>query len=87
MIDENFKVMRFIAEYCEETETLITEYDLAAFNLEKFQAEFNELNREDPMFGCYPIQEKNIPFLKKYLDNDIVWDFNQKSYFVEASSI
>jgi len=87
MMDETFKVRRYIAEYCEETEALIAEYDLVSFDLVKFQTEFNEPNSENPMFECCPIKEKNIPFIENYVAQKIAWNFNQKSYFVEASAI
>ncbi|WP_290702410.1 hypothetical protein [Amphritea sp.] len=87
MIDTIFNVRRYIAEYSEETEELTAEYDLASFDLVRFQAELNEPNSEDPMFDCYPIQEINVIFIEHYMSHKISWDFNKNSYFVEAHCI
>ena len=87
MIDNIFKVRRYIAVYSEETEELIAEYDLASFDLVKFQTELNEPNSDNPMFDCYPIKEINVKFIESYINNKIEWDFNEKSYFVEAHAI
>ena len=87
MIDTHFKVKRYIAEYSEATDELLGKYDLSSFELEKFQVEFGEPNIENPMFDCYPIKEKNINFLKGYIEKEPKWDFNNKSYFVEAHAI
>jgi len=87
MIDDTFKVRRYITEFCEETEELIAEYDLASFDLAKFQNELNEPNKENPMFDCYPINKENVKFIENYISNNITWDFKKKSYFVEAHAI
>jgi len=83
MIDDTFKVRRYITEFCEETEELIAEYDLASFDLVKFQNELNEPNNENPMFDCYPINKENVKFIENYISNNI----EKKSYFVEAHAI
>jgi hypothetical protein len=87
MIDIEFGVRRYIAEYSEETEELIAEHDLTGFELSQFQREFNEPNNEDPMFDCYPIKLENLSFLKTYINDEPEWNFVKKSYFVEAHSI
>lgn len=87
MIDTKFNVRRYIAEYSEETQELIAEYDLALFELSQFQKEFNEPNGNDPMFDCYPIKLENTRFLKGYIIDEPKWDFVKKSYFVEAHGI
>ena len=84
MRDEQYDVRRYIAEYSEETQELTGEYDLADFDLTKFQAEFNEPNPDDPMVDCYPITADNVAFLKPYLATEPDWNFAENSYFVEA---
>lgn len=85
MIDTELIVRRYIAEYSNDSEELTAEYELTAFDLSKFQAEFNEPNPRDPMFDCYEITEGNVEFIEKYLGVDVCWDFASKCYFVEAS--
>jgi hypothetical protein len=87
MIDSKYKVRRYIAEYSEETEKLLAEYELSAFDLAKFQKEFGEICPENPMFDCYPIKKSNVAFLKSYINEEPSWDFAKKSYFVEAHAI
>lgn len=87
MIDNVFKVRRFITAFSEESGELTAEYDLASFDLVKFQTEFNEPNDKNPMLDCYPIREANVRFIESYISNKIVWDFNKKSYFIEAHAI
>lgn len=87
MIDDIYKVRRYITVFSEETEELIAEYDLASFNLAKFQTELNEPNSENPMFDCYPIKKENVKFIENYISNNIAWDFKSMSYFVEAHAI
>ncbi len=87
MIDSKYKVKRYITEFSEETEELISEHDLVDFELSKFQKEFNEPNSENPMFDCYEVKPENIGFLKNYIANEPDWDFVNKSYFVEAHGI
>ena len=84
MIDKKYNIRRYIAVYSEKTEELIEEYDLAKFDLLQFQKEFNEPNPNDPMVDCYQIAHNNVSFLQLYLANEPKWDFDNKSYFVEA---
>ena len=87
MIDTEYKVRRYIAEYSEESEKLIAEYDLSSFELESFQREFGESDSRNPMFDCYPITKLNINFIKNHVEKEPEWDFANKSYFVEAYAI
>jgi hypothetical protein len=87
MIDTQYSVRRFIAEYSEETEELLAEYELSSFELIEFQAEFNETNPRDPMFDCYSIKKENVEFIKSHIVQEPEWDFVNKSYFVEAHII
>ena len=84
MIDKEHKVVRFVAEYCEQTEFRTARYDLASFDLPSFQEEFGEWDKSSPMFHCYEVAEGNLPFLKRHLRNEPHWDFERYSYFVEA---
>jgi hypothetical protein len=87
MIDAKYNVRRYIAEYSERNEDLLAEHELSSFDLEKFQEEFGETDPKNPMFDCYPIKESNTNFLKQYVDSEPVWDFEVKSYFIEAHAI
>jgi len=87
MIDEKFKVRRYVAEFSEETEELLATYDLSSFNLIEFQREFRESNARNPMLDCYSVHESNLEFLSKYMFKEPVWDFLNKSYFVECCAI
>tara|TARA_B100001989_G_C24528971_1_gene460422 strand:- start:1188 stop:1451 length:264 start_codon:yes stop_codon:yes gene_type:complete len=84
MIDEKYKVRRYIAEYSEETEELMAEYYLSDFDLAAFQKEFYEPDPKNPMFNCYPITADNLSFIRNYIENEPDWDFENKSYSVEA---
>ncbi len=86
MIDIKFSIKRYVSEFSNETEELISEYDLETFDLVSFQAEFKEASLENPMVDCFPILETNIRFIESYLDNTPNWDFEKNSYFVEAKS-
>ncbi|MCY9826088.1 DUF7683 domain-containing protein, partial [Vibrio chagasii] len=87
MIDEKYKVRRYIAEYSEETEDLVAEHELLDFELDAFKKEFDEANPDQPMFGCYPVLAANTDFLNPLLVKPISWDFDKSSYFVEAHAI
>ena len=87
MIDTEFKVRRYIAEFLEPSGELLAEYDLSSFELKEFQIEFGEWNTENPMFDCYQVNEENVEFLKKYISIEPEWDFSNKSYFVQAHGI
>ncbi|TBW48719.1 hypothetical protein EZI54_20730 [Marinobacter halodurans] len=86
MIDKEFGVRRFVTEYSNETEELLAEYELEAFELAAFQSKFGASN-EDPMFDCYEIGQQHVAFLKQYLAMIPVWDFSRSSYYVEASAV
>lgn len=81
------QIRRYIAEYSEQNDELIAEYDLTNFDLEKFQKEFGEPDQKNPMFDCYPIKQSNISFIQSYIEIAPVWDFKSKSYFLETEAI
>jgi hypothetical protein len=87
MIDEKYKVRRYIAEYSEETEELVAEHELLDFELDAFKKEFGEANPDQSMFGCNPVLAANTDFLNPFLVKPISWDFDKSSYFVEAHAI
>lgn len=87
MIDTTFNVKRYISVFDEQTELLVTEYQFSDFDLVAFQKEFNEIDRDNPMFDCYPITEVNVAFVESYLTESIKWDFQNDSYFVEADAL
>lgn len=85
MIDETYNVRRYVAEYSENTDELLADYELETFELKQFQVEFCE-NRDEPMFCCYPITVSKVDFMEGYLKEKINWDFANKAYFLEAST-
>ncbi len=87
MIDDAFKVRRYITVFSKQTDSILTEHDLSYFDLIMFQKEFCVHDQNSPMFDCYPIKEKNTNFLKNYLEHEPVWDFKKNEYFVEAESL
>ena len=87
MIDSKYKVRRFIAEYSDTTDELLEKYKLSDFELKLFQKEFLKSSLDNPMFDCYQIAEKNIIFLKNYIQNEPDWNFSENSYFLEAVAL
>ncbi|ODC03837.1 hypothetical protein BFW38_10065 [Terasakiispira papahanaumokuakeensis] len=86
MIDQEFSVRRFVTEYSNETETLLADYELVAFNLEAFQSALG-VSSEDPMFDCYEIGPHHVVFLTQCLAIMPAWDFSRRSYYIEASAV
>lgn len=84
MIDSKYNVRRFIAEYSEKTEELLAEHFFDSFDLERFKAEFDEPDEDFPMLACYRIHPQNVSFVERYIAKPPAWDFDNKSYFVEA---
>lgn len=87
MIDPKYKVRRYISEFSNTSDKLLSEYDLSDFNLSEFQKEFGESDLKNPMYASYPIRQSNVAFLKNYINKEPNWDFNEKSYFVESHAI
>jgi hypothetical protein len=56
MIDSEYGVRRYIAEYSQDTEEQLMIYPLAAFDLAVFQKHFGVLDIVNPMFDCHEIQ-------------------------------
>lgn len=67
MIDIEFKVRRYIAEFSEEIRDLLAEYHFSFFDLRRFKVEYGESNTENLMFDCFPVSDKSVEFLKKYI--------------------
>ena len=85
MKTKKHNVERLINVFSEETEEYVQEIKLKEFDLKAFQKEFGILDAANPMYDCYQIKEKNINFIKKYLNESVVWDFKKYSYFIEAN--
>lgn len=84
--DSDRQGRRYIFEYCAKSEELLAGYQLDTFDLERFQDEFNKPDSDELMYYCYPIHRKNIDFLSDYVSVLPDWDFENKSYFLEAVS-
>mgnify|MGYP000260852444 CR=1 FL=1 len=85
MIDENYKVRRYITEFDDQADEFCGEHELKSFDLALFQRVVG-VESANPMFDCYPINQDNCAFLLEYLAQPVVWDFKEKSYFVEAEA-
>ncbi|WP_435407039.1 DUF7683 domain-containing protein [Reinekea marina] len=81
----NYRMVRTLTCFTNETERLVFDVKLVNFNLGEFQKEF-DVPKENLMYDCFGVGVANLPFLKQYLPDSIAinWDFNSFSYFVEA---
>lgn len=87
MIDSEYGVRRYIAEYSQGTEEQLMIYPLTVFDLAVFQKHFGILDTVNPMFDCHEIQQDDVIFLEPYIECMPEWDFINRSYFVEAHSV
>jgi len=87
MIYSKYQVRRCITEFSKITEKFLAEYELTDFDLGKFQKEFGVLDPENSMFDCYLIKKSNVYFVKNFIEEELNWDFVNKTYFVEAHII
>ena len=80
-----YRLIRTLSCYSNKNEQLVFDVQLQNFELDKFQVEFR-VDKGNPMYDCFPVSAKNIPFLKSFLPLTvgINWDFNNYSYMVEA---
>ena len=81
------KIIRYITEFCNLKETLLSEYEISNFNLSDFQHEFDENDLNNPMYDCYKVKESNTSFLKKHLIKEPKWDFESKTYYLECGGL
>ncbi|MDX1606696.1 MAG: hypothetical protein R3202_10925 [Candidatus Competibacterales bacterium] len=75
---------RYVAEYAQQTDALLREYELRAFDLTRFQLAFGEADPRNPVVDCYPIDPARADFLRPYLVEEPDWDFVGRAYFLEA---
>jgi hypothetical protein len=87
MIDKTYNAERYIAQYEKTGEELIDRIELKDFDLSKFQKQLGVQNENDPMFDCFPIKENDFDFLIKYISENIILDFDNYEYFLEAEQI
>jgi hypothetical protein len=80
-----YRLIRTLSCYSNKDERLVFDVQLNGFKLKKFQEEFC-VNKDNPMYDCFPISVKNIPFLNSYLPTEvgINWDFINYSYVLEV---
>ena len=77
-------VARVLTVYSNPEEEFVTEYELAAFDLERFREWFNPDGGDPLMHYSYIVLPKDVEFLSAYLDGPFDFDFNRYCYFVEA---
>lgn len=71
-----------------KTEQLVAEHSLHSFDLENFKRQFSVADNYDPlMYNVYPVSPEDVGFVLKYLDEEIVFDFDENAYFIECNSI
>ncbi len=73
-------VVRYVRWFEKKGEEFIGEEEIK-LNLDLLQKEFN-VKKENPMYDCWKIEEKNIKLFKNILKHKI--DINKFDYFVEA---
>lgn len=78
------RIIRYIAEYSNQTDTCIARHPLRFFDLNRFQEEFGIVSPDNPMLDRYPIFETSTPFLAGYLQKNIAWNFLTHSYYLES---
>ncbi len=80
-----YRLIRTLSCYSNKNEQLVFDVQLQNFDLGKFQIEFH-VGEGNPMYDCFTISAKNLPFLKSFLPLSIGinWDFNNYSYIVET---
>ena len=77
MIDETYNCERYIAQYDRNSDELINEIRLNAFDLTRFQKQFRVSDPTNPMFDCCPIKQKDFDFLKKFIAENVHLNFNE----------
>ena len=78
-------IRRVVRAYSNSTERELWSLPIHDFNLEAFQVEF-QAEVSDPMYDCWPITQKNLPFLSRHIVNPHGWDFINCTYFIEAEA-
>ena len=86
MLDVQHNVRRFVSEFDNDSDELVADHELRDFDLPTFQREFG-VSSDNPMFDCYPIRREQVGFVSMYLEQPVSWDFDNRSYFVEASAV
>lgn len=77
-------VIRYIAEYSNQTDACIAHHPLQSFDLNRFQEEFGIVSPDNPMLDRYPVFETSVHFLAGYLKKNIKWNFLTHSYYLES---
>jgi len=80
-------LLRFVAEYSNESEFLRARHMLARFDIAAFQRVFGVSEAADPMYDCYEVTQENVRFLSDFLAAPVDWDFSMSSYYVEAEAV
>ncbi len=81
-------VERILTVFDNETERLVAEYPLDSFDLESFKRRFAVTDDDDPlMHNVYPVAPRDGEFVSKYLDKEVVFDFDKNAYFIECNNV
>ena len=83
-----YLVERVLTVFDNETERLVAEYPLDSFDLESFKRRFAVTDDDDPlMYNVYPVTPKDNGFVSKYLNGEVVFDFDKNAYFIECNDV
>lgn len=67
----------------EETEDVVT---FQSFPLQEFMQQFDVDPKSDPhMLDRYAVGPDDVPFVEKYLEGSVTFDFARFGYFIEAA--
>ena len=80
------RVHRYLAEYSNETDELLARHEFTHFDLAAFQGAFGITTAADPMYDCYEVTPETKEFISGFTGTPIAWDFNGRSYYVEAEA-
>jgi len=81
----NNKITRCLTVYDGASEEVELFFELENYNLKEFMFRFDVNPTDDPeMLDRYAIGPDEVSFLKAFLNEEIIFDFSNKGYFVEA---
>ena len=79
-------VERVLTVFDDETEQLVAERPLHSFDLKNFKRQFAVADDYDPlMYNVYPVSPKDVEFVSRYVDGEVIFDFDRNAYFIECN--
>ncbi len=77
-------VERVLAVFDNETDQLVAQYPLHSFELEIFKRRFGVEDDDPLMYYVYLLSPEDAEFVLKYLDDEVIFDFDRNAYFIEC---